>query len=194
MKPNSYFIVTIEKPINDTITTDGGLELYIDNRFDEFGNRVNEAPVFAVPFNYDTGVKPGNTLYFHHLVVINEGQRLTGYKDHFLVRYDSSATINNQAIAYKDQDTGVIHPLGNWCVLESVEEDEEILSDIIEIVELEVKPPTKGKLAFSSPATEELGLQVGDIVGFPKGLDYRFKIDGKEYYRVRSEDLLYAQS
>ena len=193
MRPNSYFVVKIEKRLNDTTTLERGVEIYVDTRFDEFGHRVNEAPVVACPFNYETGVKPGDTLYFHHLVVINEGQPLTGHKDHYLVRYAEDATINNQAIAYKDQETGEIHPLGGWSILESVEEPEEILSEIIEIVELEEKLPTKGKVAFMSPAVEELGLKVGDIVGFPKNMDYRFKIDGVEYYRTRVEDLMYVE-
>lgn len=193
MRPNSYFVVKIDKRFNDTTTLDNGVELYLDTRFNEFGHRVNEAPVVACPFNYKTGVKPGDTLYFHHLVVINDGQPLTGHKGHYLVRYAEDSTINNQAIAYKDQETGEVHPLGGWAVLDSVEEPEEILSEIIEIVELEEKLPTKGKIAFTSPKVEELGLKVGDVVGFPKNMDYRFKIDGVERYRTDVNDLLYVE-
>ena len=39
---------------------------------------------------------------------------------------------------------------------------------------------------------EELGLKVGDVVGFKENRDYRIKIDGKEYYRTRAEDLMYV--
>ena len=46
MKTFDLFVVEIKKRINDTITTNSGLELYIDNRFDEFKN--NE-----VYFSYD---------------------------------------------------------------------------------------------------------------------------------------------
>ena len=98
MKTFNLFVVELEKTIDDTITTSGGLELYVDNRFNEFENRITEGPVVAVPFKYETGVKPGDTLYFHHLVVINEGQPLTGDDNHYLVRYDEDHAINNQAI------------------------------------------------------------------------------------------------
>lgn len=194
MKPNSYFVVEMDKRLNDSIKMNNGTEIYVDTRFDEFKYRINEAPVVACPFNYDTGVRPGDTLYFHHLVVINEGQPLTGFENHYLVRYATDATINNQAIAYKDQDTGEIHPLGGWSVLEPVDEDKSLKSDLIEIVELEEKLPTKGRVAFTSPAVEELGLSVGDVVGFRENMDYRFKIDDKEYYRTRAEDLLYVEA
>jgi len=193
MKTFNLFVVKLEKTVNDTITTSGGLELYIDNKFNEFQNRVTEGPVVAVPFKYATGVKPGDTLYFHHLVVINEGQPLTGDDDHYLVRYDEDHAINNQAIAFKDQHTGAIHPLAGWSLLEAVEEEAVQESEVIEVVQLKEKATTRGRVAFTSSGIEELGLEIGDVVGFQKNMDYRIKIDGKEYYRTRSEDLLYKE-
>ena len=194
MKTFDLFVVKIEKLINDTIKTEGGLELYIDNRFNEFKNRTTEAPVVAVPFKYDTGVEVGDTLYFHHLVVINDGQPLTGEDDHYLVRFDPDNTVNNQAIAYKSAKTGRVHPLAGWSLLERVEEREEKQSDIIDVVKLKDNPVTKGKVSFTPPWVEELGLKVGDVVGFRKNMDYRITIEGTEYYRVRAEDLMYVEA
>jgi len=193
MKTFNLFVVELEKTIDDTITTSGGLELYVDNRFNEFENRITEGPVVAVPFKYETGVKPGDTLYFHHLVVINEGQPLTGDDNHYLVRYDEDHAINNQAIAFKDSDTGDVHPLAGWSLLEAVEEEEVQESEIIEVIKLDKKLPTRGRVAFSSSGIEEIGLSVGDVVGFKENRDYRITIDGKEYYRTRVEDLLYKE-
>ena len=45
MKTLDLFVVELEKTINDTIKTDSGLELYVDNRFNEFEHRVTEGPV-----------------------------------------------------------------------------------------------------------------------------------------------------
>lgn len=193
MKTFDLFVVDIKKRINDTIKTESGLELYIDNRFDEFKNRTTEAPVVAVPFKYDTGVEVGDTLYFHHLVVINDGQPLTGEDDHYLVRFDPDHTVNNQAIAYKSAKTGRVHPLAGWSLLERVEEREEKQSDIIDVVKLKDSPVTKGKVSFTPPWVEDLGLEVGDVVGFKKNMDYRITIEGTEYYRVRAEDLWYVE-
>ena len=193
MRTFDLFVVELKKTLDDTITTDSGLELYIDTRFNEFERRITEGPVVAVPFKYDTGVEVGDTLYFHHLVVINGGQPLTGEDDHYLVRYDPEHTINNQAIAYKSAKTGDIHPLAGWSLLEGVEEEEEQLSDIIEVVKLKEEPVTKGMVAFQAPWVEELGLEVGDVVGFKKNMDYRIKIDGKEYYRTPVDRLMYVE-
>jgi len=193
MRTFDLFVVELEKRLNDTITTDSGLELYIDTRFNEFDRRVTEGPVVAVPFKHDTGVEVGDTLYFHHLVVVNDGQPLTGEDNHYLVRFDPEHTVNNQAIAYKSAKTGEIHPLAGWSLLEGVEEEEEKESDLIEVIKLKEKPVTKGMVAFQAPWVEELGLKVGDVVGFKKNMDYRIKIDGKEYYRTRAEDLMYVE-
>ena len=40
MKTFNLFVVELEKTIDDTITTSSGLELYVDNRFNEFENRI----------------------------------------------------------------------------------------------------------------------------------------------------------
>ena len=52
MKTFDLFIVELEKTVNDTITTDSGLELYIETKFEngEFDYRVTQGPVVAVPF------------------------------------------------------------------------------------------------------------------------------------------------
>lgn len=195
MRTFNFFVVELKKLVNDTITTKSGLELYIDSKHDdmgEFNYRVTEGPVVASPFKYDTGVRPGDTLYFHHLVVMQGGQVLTGADDHYIVKYNPEA-ISNQAIAYKCQDTGEIKPLTGWSLLEPVEEEEEFPSDLIEMVQLAEKLPTKGRVAFDSEELAEIGLKKGDIVGFKENRDYRIKIDGTEYYRTRVEDLLYVE-
>ena len=196
MRTFNFFVVELEKLVNDTITLDNGLELYIDTGKDdmgEFNYRVTEGPVVASPFRFQTGVRPGDTLYFHHLVVMQGGQVLTGDDSHYIVKYAEEA-LSNQAIAYKCQDTGEIKPLFGWSLLEPVEDEEEKFpSDLVEMVQLAEKLPTKGRVAFNSDQLAEIGVKVGDVVGFKENRDYRIKIDGKEYYRTRVEDLLYVE-
>lgn len=190
MKALEAFIVELKNNVNDTITTDSGLELYVDTRFNEFDYRVNEGPIHNPPARYETGAKPGDTLYFHHHVVLDKGQIMPGEEDKYLVFYNEQQASTNQAIAYKDQETGEIHQLFGWALLEPYEEETEKESEIIEVVKLKQSPVTKGKVAFG---VKEMGLEKGDVVGFKKNRDYRIKIDGKEYYRVAATELLYKQ-
>lgn len=193
MKTLNFFIVHLEKRYHDTIKTSGGLELYLDPKFDEFKNRINEGEVVASPIKHDTGVEVGDTLYFHHHVVVQRGQPLTGIDDHYHVMYDPESAINSQAFAYKSKETGKIKPLSTWSILEYVEEEDEIKSDVIEVVKVKKAPVRKGRVSFKSDKLDEAGLEIGDVVGFVKSMDYRFEIDEKEYYRTRIEDLLYKE-
>ena len=195
MKTLDLFVVELDKQLKDTITTDGGLELYVDSKWNEFKHRVTEGPVVCAPLKHDTGVEPGDTLYFHHLVVLNEGQVLTGHDKHFLVRYDSEHTINNQAIAYKSAKSGHIYTLGGWALLTPVDQDSEpgAQSDLIEVVKLTESPVRKARIAFDAPWLEELGIGTGDVVGIKKNRDYEINIDGIKYFRVRAEDILYVE-
>ena len=50
MRTFNFFVVELKKLVNDTITTESGLELYIDSKHDdmgEFNYRVTEGPVVA---------------------------------------------------------------------------------------------------------------------------------------------------
>ena len=196
MKTFNLFVVKLENRLKDIISTDSGFELYIDSKFNDFENRVTEGPVVAVPFKYDTGVEEGDTLYFHHLVVMggdNNGQIFTEEDNTYIVKYDPDFAVGNQAIAYKSKKDREIRCLAGWCLLESVEEEDELNSDIIEIVSLKEKLPTQGKVAYVCKDAEFLDIEPGDIVGFKENRDYRITIDGVEYYRTRAEDLLYVE-
>jgi|TARA_B110000444_G_scaffold257743_1_gene296895 co-chaperonin GroES (HSP10) len=197
MRTFDLFIVKIEKRLKDTITSDSGFELYMDAKFDDFKNRTTEAPVVCVPFKYETGVEIGDTLYFHHLVVLggdNNGQIFTEEDNTYIVKYDPEFAISNQAIAYKSKKDGKIRCLTGWCLLKSVEQEElSLQSETIEIVELTEKLPTKGEVVYVCQEAEDMGVSPGEVVGFKQNRDYRITIDGVEYYRTRAEDLMYAE-
>ena len=197
MKTFNLFVVKLEKRLKDTITSDSGFELYVDARFDDFKNRTTEGPVVCVPFKFDTGVEEGDTLYFHHLVVLggdNNGQIFTEEDNTYIVTYNPNNAIGNQAIAYKSQKDNKIRCLAGWCLLKSVEQEElSLQSDILEIVDLTEKLPTKGEVAYTCKEADELGVLPGDVVGFKQNRDYRINIDGVEYYRTRAEDLMYVE-
>lgn len=191
MKSLKNFIVEIEKELKDEIITDSGLKLYIDNKYNEFEHRTTEGKILSVPIKYDTGAKDGDTLYFHHHVVINGGSPLNKKDKQYVVNFDAVHASQNQAIAYKDQDSGEISPLDGWALLEPVEKDDPGPKGSIEVVELTEKPVTEGVVSFPTKDLDEIGVSDGDVVGFKKNRDYRIKIDGKEYYRVAVSELLY---
>lgn len=193
MYMTEHFLVRIPKRFKDTITV-AGKELYLDNRFDEFNNRINEGEVVATPKKYDTGVSVGDTLYFHHHVVVDKGQKFQyddESKDVYIVYYNPEDIRNSQAIAYKHD--GIVKELG-WILLEPIEEEKEtVLPSGLILVEKEETPKKEGRVAFDSLFFQENDVKVGDVVGFLKNRDYEIEIDGKKFWRMRHDDIVYVR-
>lgn len=193
MYMTEHFLVRLPKRFKDTITV-AGKELYLDNRFDEFNNRINEGEVVATPKKYDTGVSVGDTLYFHHHVVVDKGQKFQyddDAKDVYIVYYNPEDIRNSQAIAYKHD--GIVKELG-WILLEPIEEEKEtVLPSGLILVEKEDTPKKEGRVAFDSLFFQENDVRVGDVVGFLKNRDYEIEIDGKKFWRMRHDDIVYVR-
>lgn len=193
MYMTEHFLVRLPKRFKDTITV-AGKELYLDNRFDEFNNRINEGEVVATPKKYDTGVSVGDTLYFHHHVVVDKGQKFQyddESKDVYIVYYNPEDIRNSQAIAYKHD--GIVKELG-WILLEPIEEEKEtVLPSGLILVEKEETPKKEGRVAFDSLFFQENDVKVGDVVGFLKNRDYEIEIDGKKFWRMRHDDIVYVR-
>jgi co-chaperonin GroES (HSP10) len=193
MYMTEHFLIRLPKRFKDTITV-AGKELYLDNRFDEFNNRITEGEVVATPKKYDTGVSVGDTLYFHHHVVVDKGQKFQyddESKDVYIVYYNPEDIRNSQAIAYKHD--GVVKELG-WILLEPIEEDKEtVLPSGLILVEKEETPKKEGRVAFDSLFFKDNDVSVGDVVGFLKNRDYEIEIDGKKFWRMRHDDIVYVR-
>ena len=72
-------------------------------------------------------------------------------------------------------------------------EEEKEEGGAIELISLKESLPVKGRVAFDSKHLKAIDVKKGDIVYFKENRDYRIKIDGKEYYRTRVEDLMYVE-
>ena len=192
MKAMNHFIVKLEKTLNDTMTTDTGIEIHVVNKFNEFEHRVMEGPVTAIPAKHETPVKVGDTLYFHHRVVLQEGQPLGTGENEYLVLYNPNTCVSNQAIAYKEEGSGDVHALGDWCLMTPVSEEDEVTAEIIEIITKTKPAPKKARLWKGNNVTKELGVSEGDVIAINKNMDYSIKIDGQERFRVDPVDLLFV--
>lgn len=193
MRMLHYFVVKLEKRLQDTIAL-GDKEIYIDTKFNEFDHRVCHGEVVSLPEKYDTPVKVGDTLFFHHLVVVDGGMPFDDREGEFLVSYDPDAMINCHAFAYTPQGVDDIIPLSMWSVLTSCDAEVEEESGSIESVSFKSKDPDRGYLSYVTSDHEDMGLTLLDKVVFPSKFRYDFKnLDGDAMYRVRTSDLLYVE-
>lgn len=189
MKMMKSILVRIPKRFKDTIKVNDE-ELYLETKFDEFAHRVMEGEVLGTPIKYDCPFEKGDTIYFHHHVVVEKAQRIAVFEgdDVYEVRYHPSDSINSQAFAYKDKE-GKIHPLSNWVLLEPIRPEKKLKSDILEIVSFEEELASEGIVTFLTSEMVENGLRKGDRVRFSKHSDYEIQIDGTPYWRMRMSDL-----
>jgi len=191
MKMVENFLVRLSKRFKDTIEVNGE-ELYLASKYNEFEHRVMEGEIVSVPMRDENIANKGDTLYFHHHVVMDKGQGLV-YEDEklFIVRYHPDTPYSSQAFAVKDENG--IRALSGWVLLHPIEEEEELKSNTIQIISFKEKENKRGKVAFTNKVLEEAGIRVGDTVGFSKNSDYEIEIDGEKYWRMRFDDLLYVE-
>jgi len=187
------FVVEIPKRLNDTVDLGNGVEIFMETKFDQFRHRTTSGKVVALPARHKTPVKVGDTLYFHHLVVINGGTPLPGFDGCYTVRYDPDVATSSHAIAYTPKGEEDIIAMSKWCLLEGLEEKEDVKSETIEVVTLKEKEVSRAKIFRACPGSEEYGVKQGDVVGIRNKSDYRIVINDKEYYRTRPEDMLYVE-
>jgi len=187
-----YFVVRLPQRLQDEIKL-GDQNIYMETKFNEFEHRVCCGEVVSTPHKYDTPVQVGDTLYFHHLVVINGGMPFADREGEYLVSYDPEVTINCHAFAYTPQGDDEIIPLSMWSILRPHKEELVDHTQLWEEVRLKEPDPDRGVLAYVNSTHEQLGIEKDDVVVFPSKRRYDFKVDDMTMYRVRTEDLLYVQ-
>jgi len=196
MKALYHFVVKLEKTHHDTIELENGTVLHVDPKWKEFERRVMYGEVTSTPVKYDVDVEVGDTLFFHHHVVMSDALKVeVNDEQRFIVGYDPENTLSCHAIAYRSKKTGELHMLADWVFLQPIEEEKKKDSEIIEIVDLKPKTHLKAKVFCCPKDMITQGVKPGDIVGFKQNRDYEMKLEDETVvFRMRSEDMMYVQS
>jgi co-chaperonin GroES (HSP10) len=187
MKSINAFIIHLDKKWKDEIVV-GGQKMFLDSKFDEFGNRFMEAEIVSVPLRCELDAKPGDILYFHHTVLMTKHFYLGDGK--YYVPYAAGGGRNNLGHAYKNSEG--IHMIDQWVFLEPMESSQKITSSLIEVMQDDV-PNDRGRIFAPSEGLSGLGLNKGDVVYFSKNSDYEMEVDGQKVWRMMLDDLLYAE-
>lgn len=192
MKSLKHFFVEVPEKTTGTITV-GDKELFLDTRFNEFDHRVCYGRVVSAPIQVETGVKEGDTLFFHHHVTQSDNLRIDDGIYMAVLNLDNPR--GSHAIAYRNAK-GELHMLADWVFLEPLEEEEEEVTDSgIVLVSLEKKKEVEARIVTPSQYMIEQGVKKGDVVGFLPDRDYKMKLDdGSIVYRMTDDDVLYVRN
>ena len=186
MKPLYDFVIELPKAFEDTIEV-GGIQMFKDTRFDDFNARISYGTIKAIPAKWDIPekVQVGDTLVFHHHV--NQQPDKFGIGDDcYLVSYHPTE-LTGQAYMAIHQD-GSTTVLGDWVILEATEDKEvDVMSEGGLFLGTEkVEAKNEAVVLHPSAGTEELGLEVGDLVMYSKNADYRITLpDGSQVFRMK---------
>ena len=186
MRPLYDFVIELPKAFEDTVEV-GGIQMFKDTRWVDFQGRISYGTIKAIPAKWDIPekVQVGDTLVFHHHV--NQQPDKYGLGDDcYLVAYHPTE-LAGQAymVIHEDGSTTV---LGDWVILEATEDKEvDIVSEGGLFLGTEkVEAKQEAVVLHPSAGTEELGLEVGDLVMYAKNADYRITLpDGSQVFRMK---------
>lgn len=188
MKSKHGFIVRIPKKFKDSVSV-AGIELYIDPKFREFENRVCSADIVETPLGYTGPAGIGDTLHFHHHVVLNE--KLALGDDLYIVLYDKNGGYGSHAYAYTRG--GETFMLDEWIFLHARDESGLKEKNGLFLMADKEDHGNEGVIAFLPESAEHYGLSVGQTVGFSKNSDYEIEVNGKMYWRMLLNDIMYRR-
>lgn len=202
--PNSV-IVEVGAALDDTVQY-GSLTIHIDPEFKPTEHARIYGVVKAVPrgrcFNeegveIEPEVRVGDKIYFHYLTTSDETNRI--YGNYYRVPYYwIFCAVRNEYIV----------PVGGWSLCEQITEEEEsfnevqvgnqkisaILSASGLVTGIQKKKSERyARLAhIGKPliGRNVLEINIGEEVIINKNSHFKNKIEGKEYYTVRQDDLL----
>ena len=75
------------------------------------------------------------------------------------------------------------NPVGDYCFVRPIEKKEDI------VLTGEKNEELTGELVYGNPKLHELGVRVGDEVGFTPDSEYEFEIEGETLYRMKTKDI-----
>ena len=203
--PVNTVIVRVDSALEDTIEY-GSMKLHIDPLFNPTHHAKIYGTVIAVPkgkcinengFGIEKEVMVGDKIYFHYLVTNNETNCI--YGNYYKVPY--------YWIFCAVRDSRII-PVGAWTLCEEVVEQEneynqvEVLSKKINatvsasgiVTSLHKTSSIRvAKLKFIGKpfiGENELEVKQNDEIILAKNAHFKNKIEGKDYYTVRQEDIL----
>jgi hypothetical protein len=140
-----------------------------------------QAIIISVPLAFKTILKPGDEIMVHHNIFrrwydVRGNERNSGQyfkEDLYFCKPD-------QLYLYKkDQKWFAI---GDRCFIKPIKNNDHLSMDL--------EQKYIGILKISNSSLEALGISPGDLVGFKKGREWEFIVDGQRLYCMKSNDII----
>ena len=184
MQAMRQFVVRVDNKFTNEIKLKNGVSLILDTKFEPHKHRAFWGEVVELPLKGGGSVSIGDKLYFHHSIIFNENYQIAD--DLFLVAFDENGGYNSLCYAYEHD--GTIHTLGDFIFL-TPPPKEEVKSESGLFLGFEKKVEDRGYIKYMNELGDELGVSIGDLVGFSPNSDCDFLINDEKLWRMRLQDL-----
>ena len=187
MKPIRDIIVRVEKTHKQTIKTESGFELLLDENIKQVKDTIRHGEVVAVPDDMPWDVRVGDELYFHHGIVgetvLNdqpnlESQYLIDREKHMF----TVPTDKYWPMAYAILRDEKFQALNGVCFVRPIIHKKYSTDLYIPNNEEELK--SIGEMVYSNDNLREQGVDDGTKVVFSKDSEYKFDINGETLYAM----------
>ena len=187
MKPIRDIIVRVAKTHKQTIKTESGFELLLDENIKQVKDTIRHGEVVAVPDDMPWDVRVGDELYFHHGIVgetvLNdqpnlESQYLIDREKHLF----TVPTDKYWPMAYAILRDGKFQALNGVCFVRPIIHKKYSTDLYIPNNEEELK--SIGEMVYSNDNLREQGVDDGTKVVFSKDSEYKFDINGETLYAM----------
>lgn len=197
MKSITDFIIHIDKPFNETFTTEQGMKLYGDKRWlaDKMANRI--AKVISVPLGSETPIKVGYEVLVDPSILYEQIYNLTHGVQESIFLVDKKKMWYkiqpNLVVLYRENENATWKGHLQNAVFERVEvkqieaKTESSLIILPESNKVKQYEKSRARLVFGNDDLEVLPGQevmVKDDYGLP------FQLESKHYLWFRNEDII----
>lgn len=191
MKAAAYILVEVQDNYNNFVTLDNGMEYMVNNSIDDVETINRVGKVIHAPGAIKC--EPGDMLLFHHNICrMSWGPKGTLRKSAFEVRpnvFYIPATEVFMIMRKGEEDWEALDP---FVFIEPVPAGEKILPNGLGVLEENYKgfKHLKGLVAYPNKQLKEWGVKRGDMVAFQQDSEHEYKLKGKTYYKMRTNDIL----
>jgi len=194
MKSLFEFIIQIENPFTDKITTEKGNTFFVNNKLSakEAANRIGK--VISVPLHHETEIREGFDVVIDPTILFEQAYALThGTQDSsFLVDKEKGYYKVNPSliVLYRESDKHNWEGYLNNALFDVVKKESEIKSEMIITDHLKGKIElNKVKLVYGNKNLLE-EVSTGDTLVVDGMLGIDFSFENKEYKWFKNEDVL----
>lgn len=167
----------------DNTTKVGEVNLITNTSIESWKHVNNYAKVIETPVGINTPIKKGDTIVVHQNV-FRTFYDMKGKKKNSRSFLEDNKFICavDQIYLYKSKSHNPWRALGDRCFVVPVENTDDFSNDKTE--------PLIGILRIDNSSLNELGMRVGDVLGFTPNSEWEFSVDNQLMYCMRTKDIV----